>query len=128
MSVQKGVQTVSYKAGAVIDQFVPVKLGANSDEVVVPTAQGDIVRGITMIDSLRAGQSIDVAVNSGATVFGKVGTGGWAKGNKLGLGTDFVSLIVYNPAVHNQVIGIAEEAGVAGETKSFTLLLQVKTA
>lgn len=126
--VMRNIQTVSYKSGAVIGQFVPVKLGTNAEEVVIPTAQTDIVRGITTIDSIRAGEGIDVAVNSGATMTAKVGTGGWTKGNKLGLGADFISLITYNSATHDQVIGIAEETLSAGDFGEITLLLQVKTA
>jgi hypothetical protein len=128
MGVQRGVQTVSYKADAVIGQFVPVKLGTNAEEVSIPTAQTDIVRGITMIDSARAGEGIDVAVNSGATVLAKVGTGGWTKGDKLGLGADFISLILYNSATHDQVVAIAEETNTAGNFAEATLVLQVKTA
>lgn len=126
--VMRNIQTVSYKSGAVIGQFVPVKLGTNAEEVVIPTAQTNIVRGITTIDSIRAGEGIDVAVNSGATMTAKVGTGGWTKGNKLGLGADFISLITYNSATHDQVIGIAEETLSAGDFGEITLLLQVKTA
>lgn len=126
--VMRGVKTVSYKAGAVIGQFVPVKLGTNAEEVIVPTAQTDVVRGITSVDSIRAGEGIDVAINSGATITAKVGIGGWTKGALLGLGADFISLITYNSATHDQVIGIAEETLSAGEFGEITLLLQVKTA
>ena len=126
--VMRNVRTVSYKAGAVIGQFVPVKLGTNAEEVVVPTAQTDIVRGITTIDSIRAGEGIDVAVNSDCTMTAKVGAGGWTKGALLGLGADFISLITYNSTTHNQVIGIAEETLSDGEFGEITLKLQVKTA
>jgi len=127
MSVLRGVQSVSYEAGAVLGQYIPVKL--SNGKVVKATGQGDIIRGITLIDSIRVGDGIDIAINSGCTVLCKVGTGGWTAGAKLGLGTDFESLVAYNPVVHNQVIGIAETTeSTVGVLAPVTLLLQVKTA
>jgi hypothetical protein len=126
MAVLRGVQAVSYESGAVLGQFIPVKLSGG--KLVKATAQGDYIRGITLMDSTRIGEGLDIAVNSGCTVLCKVGTGGWTAGARLGLGTDFESLITYNPSVHNQVIGIAETTETtAGVFAPVTLLLQVKT-
>jgi hypothetical protein len=127
MTVLRGVQSVSYEAGAVLGQYIPVKL--SNGKLVKATSQGDIIRGITLIDSIRLGEGIDIAINSGCTVLCKVGVGGWSAGDRLGLGSDFESLVVYNPAVHNQVIGIAETTETTyGVLAPITLLLQVKTA
>jgi len=126
MSVAKCIKTIPYEAGGVVNQWSPVKLGTGDNQVIVPTAQSDICVGVAVNDSLASGYGVDVAIQG--VVLAKVGTGGWVKGEKLGLGSDFVSLITYNPSTHEQVIGIAEEAGSANDVKAVRLLLQVKTA
>lgn len=131
MPTMKNVVADARKNGnaGTMAQFIPVKKGTNPYEVVNCTADDDIVEGITLIDGRWNGEHVTICKQPGSTVLVKAGAGGWSAGDLLGLDSaNLDSLIPYNSANNDIIVGEAEEATAEGKLGSVTLKLQNKTA
>lgn len=125
MTVQKGVEAVSYVAGGTIGQYEPVKLSA-ANTVIVAAADSDLIVGVSQVDA-ASGEEVSVAI--GGIVKMRVGVNGVTINTSVGLdAADPTEIDTYASGDNDQIIGIAQATGVANDLVPVQLTLNAKTA
>lgn len=112
MTIQKGVNPLSYVSGGVIGQYEPVKMGTAANTVIVPTAVTDIVVGVSQLDAV-SGANVPVETRPGTVVKMRVGSGTVTGGNAVTIdATDFREIATLTKAgagtTLRQLIGYVE--------------------
>lgn len=111
MTVQKGLNPVSYLAGGTIAIYSPVKMGVAANTVIATSAATDPVVGFAQLDASSGGNVPVEPAGSGATVKLRVGSGTVTGGDLVGLdGTDKTEIATLTEAgagtTVRQVLGI----------------------
>lgn len=84
MTIQKGVNPLSYSAGGTISQYEPVKMGTTDNTVIRVSATSDIPIGVAQLDA-DSNKNVPVETRPGAVVKMRVGSGGVSGGNSVGI-------------------------------------------
>lgn len=128
MAIMKNVtkNSESWKAGGIIGIYEPVKLGASDGEVIIPTADDDLIIGVSLIDAV-AGESVGVV--SEGVVLMRIGATPPAVNDLVGLdATDPTEITTFNTLNNSQVVGICVSTGAENEYAKIKLFMDNKTA